>query len=315
MMAAAVAALVFVGVVGLVLGLWWAYASGERLRRRLVRHVEAATPERQLLRTDVAEGQPALERLFRKSDLVGQLARLAEQSGTRRSASDLLLIVAGAALVFGFIGGWRTGTAPGAVISAVLGGALPVLYLLHRRHKRMQSFQEHFADAVDMISRSIRAGNALSASIQLVAEEMADPIGYEFRQVTEEIRLGLDPGEALLRLQQRMPTEDVEFFCTAVRIQRGSGGNLAEILDRLSDVVRKRFELLSHARVLSAQQRYAAIFVGSSPALFAVTFYFLSPGYFDPLIESPIAPMLVTGGLVLEAIGAAIIWRLAKIKV
>jgi tight adherence protein B len=315
MIPAVVATLVFVAIVGLTLGLWWVYASGERVRRRLTRYVDPATPERQLLRTDLAEGQSPLERLFRKSDLVGQLTRLSQQSGSTRSASDLLLIVAAAAVVAGAVGGWRTGTAPGAVVSAVLGGALPVLYLLHRRQKRMRSFQEHFSDAVDMISRSIRAGNALSASIQLVGEEMADPIGYEFRQVTEEIRLGLDPGEALLRLQQRMPTDDVEFFCTAVRIQRGSGGNLAEILDRLSDVIRKRFELLSHARVLSAQQRYAAIFVGSSPALFSLIFYFLSPGYFDPLIESPMAPMLVTGGLVLEAIGAAIIWRLAKIKV
>jgi tight adherence protein B len=144
---------------------------------------------------------------------------------------------------------------------------------------------------------------------------MADPIGHEFRHVTEEIRLGLDPGEALLRLQQRVATDDVEFFCTAIRIQRGSGGNLAEILDRLSDVIRKRFELLSHARVLSAQQRYAAIFVGLSPALFSLIFYFLSPGYFDPLIESPMAPMLVSAGLSLEVVGALIIWRLAKIKV
>jgi tight adherence protein B len=315
MMIVLVSVLVFLVVGGLITGLWWVYTSGERVRRRLARHVEGETSERQLLRRDAVASQPAWERLARKSDLVGQLTRLAEQAGFRRSASHLLLIVAAAGGLAGVLGGWRTGTGIGALLSAMLGGGLPVLYLLHRRHKRMQRFQQHFADAVDLISRSIRAGNALSASIQLVAEEMADPIGYEFRQVTEEIRLGLDPGEALLRLQQRIPTEDVEFFCTAVRIQRGSGGNLAEILDRLSDVIRKRFELLSHARVLSAQQRYAAIFVGSSPALFAVIFYFLSPGYFDPLIESPIAPMLVTGGLVLEAVGALIIWRLAKIKV
>ena len=144
---------------------------------------------------------------------------------------------------------------------------------------------------------------------------MADPIGEEFRQVTEEIRLGLDPGEALVRLGQRVPTEDVKFFCTAILIQRGSGGNLAEILDRLSEVIRKRFELLSHARVLSAQQRYSAGFVGASPALFSVVFYFISPGYFDPLLESPMGLTLITTGLVLEAIGAVIIWRLAKIKV
>jgi tight adherence protein B len=315
MMLLAVAALVFFVIVTVVVGLWWVHASGASVRRRLTRHVEDGTPERQLLRSDVVASQPFWERLARKSDLVGQLARLSEQAGSKRRASDVLLIVACVAVAGGIVGGWRLGSAGGAMISAVVAGALPVLRLVHKRHRRLQRFQEHFADAVDMISRSIRAGNALSAAIQLVGEEMADPIGHEFRHVTEEVRLGLDPGEALLRLQQRIPTEDVVFFCNAISIQRGSGGNLAEILDRLSDVIRKRFELLSHARVLSAQQRYAAIFVGLSPALFSLIFYFLSPGYFDPLIESPMAPTLVGAGLALELVGALIIWRLAKIKV
>jgi tight adherence protein B len=315
MMLLGVAALVFVAIVTVIVGIWWVRASGDSVRRRLARQVEDVAPERQLLRADAATSQPGWERLARKSDLVGQLARLSEQAGSRRSASQLLLIVAVVAVVGGIIGGWRIGSAGGALISAVVAGALPILQLLHKRNRRLQRFQEHFADAVDMVSRSIRSGNALSAAIQLVSEEMADPIGHEFRHVTEEIRLGLDPGEALLRLQQRVATDDVEFFCTAIRIQRGSGGNLAEILDRLSDVIRKRFELLSHARVLSAQQRYAAIFVGLSPALFSLIFYFLSPGYFDPLIESPMAPMLVSAGLSLEVVGALIIWRLAKIKV
>jgi tight adherence protein B len=315
MMMLGVATLVFVATVTVIVGLWWARTSGDRVRSRLGRQVDETNPERQLLRGDVTANRPAWETFARKSDLVGQLARLAEQAGSQRPVGDVLLIMAGVALAGGFIGGWRSGTAPGAVVSAVIAAALPVFYLLHKRHRRMQRFQEHFPDAVDMMSRAIRAGNALSAAIQLVAEEMADPIGYEFRQVAEQIRLGLDPGEALTRLQGRIPTEDVEFFCTAISIQRGSGGNLAEILDRLSEVMRKRFELLSHARVLSAQQRYAAIFVGVSPAVFSIVFYFLSPGYFDPLIESPLAPMLVAAGLVLELIGALIIWRLAKIKV
>ena len=315
MMLIGVAALVFVVIVTVIVGLWWVRASGERVRRRLARHTDEAVPERQLLRTDAAGSHSFWERLARKSDLVGQLTHLSEQAGSKRTASQVLLVVAAAAVGGGLVGGWRFGSAGGALISAILTGALPVLHLMHKRHRRLQRFQEHFADAVDMISRAIRAGNALSAAIQLVGEEMADPIGHEFRHVTEEIRLGLDPGEALLRLQQRVASEDVEFFCTAIRIQRGSGGNLAEILDRLSDVIRKRFELLSHARVLSAQQRYAAIFVGASPALFAIIFYFLSPGYFDPLIESPMAPTLVGAGLALEAVGALIIWRLAKIKV
>jgi tight adherence protein B len=315
MMLLGVAALVFVVSVTVIAGLWWVWTSGESVRRRLARHVDDGAPERQLLRTDGVSSQPFFERLARKSDLVGQLARLTVQAGSKRSASQVLLTVTAVALAGGIVGGWRSGHAGGALIAAVVAGAAPVLYLMHKRHRRLQRFQEHFADAVDMISRAIRAGNALSAAIQLVGDEMADPIGPEFRHVTEEIRLGLDPGEALLRLQQRVATEDVEFFCTAIRIQRGSGGNLAEILDRLSDVIRKRFELLSHARVLSAQQRYAAIFVGVSPALFSAIFYVLSPGYFDPLIESPMAPMLVGAGLTLEVVGALIIWRLAKIKV
>jgi len=315
MMLLGVAALVFIGIVTVVVGAWWVHASGASVRRRLARHVEAGAPERELLRADDAASQSVWERLARKSDLVGQLARLSEQAGSKRSASQVLTMVAVVAAAGGILGGWRIGSAGGALISALVAGAVPVLHLMHKRQRRLQRFQEHFADAVDMISRSIRAGNALSAAIQLVGEEMADPIGHEFRHVGEEIRLGLDPGEALSRLQQRVPTEDVEFFCTAIRIQRGSGGNLAEILDRLSDVIRKRFELLSHARVLSAQQRYAAIFVGLSPALFSLIFYFLSPGYFDPLIESPMAPTLVGAGLALELVGALIIWRLAKIKV
>jgi tight adherence protein B len=309
------AGLVFVAIITLVVGVWWAHATGDQLRRRLGSRVQARSSAPDLLRPDAALSGPSWERVLRKSDLVGQLAQLAEQAGSGHSATQLLLTIGVVAGLAGLFGGWRTGTAAGALISALVGGAVPVLRLLYRRHRRLQSFQEHFADAVEMIARSIRAGNALSASIQLVGDEMADPIGHEFRHVAEEVRLGLDPGEALLRLQRRIPTEDVEFFCTAVRIQRGSGGNLAEILDRLSDVIRKRFELLSHARVLSAQQRYAAIFVGISPAVFSLIFYFLSPGYFDPLIESPMAPMLVSAGLVLELVGALIIWRLAKIKV
>src|SRR4030095_10454126 len=298
MMLIGVAGLVFMAVITLVVGVWWVYASGDTVRRRLGAYVPATSPAHQLLRSDVTASMPAWERVLRKSDLVGQLAQLAEQAGSKRSATELLLtigLVAGlAGMVRGWLAGmragWRTGTAAGALIFALVGGALPVLRLLYRRQRRLQSFQEHFADAVDLIARAIRAGNALTASIQLVADEMADPIGHEFRHVAEEIRLGLDPGEALLRLQQRIPTEDVEFFCTAVRIQRRWAGTLAEILDRLSDVIRKRVELLSHARVLSAQQRYAAIFVGASPAMFSLVFYFLSPGYFDPLIESPMAP-------------------------
>jgi tight adherence protein B len=315
MIIAIVAALVFVGIFVAVLGVWWVRSAGERVSQRLSRRPVSGAPEHQLLRADDAATASLLDRLVRRSDLVGQLATLSTQAGSKQSPTDLLLVMGTLGLVGGALGWWRIGNYGGALLAGLLTGALPVLNLVFKRNRRLKRFEQHFADAVDMISRSIRAGNALSAAIQMVGEEMADPIGHEFRQVTEEIRLGIDPGEALARLQDRIPTEDVQFFCNAVRIQRGAGGNLAEILDRLSDVIRKRFELLSHARVLSAQQRYAAIFVGLSPLMFSVFFYFASPGYFDPLIESPVAPMLIGTGLGLELVGFLIIWRLARIKV
>jgi tight adherence protein B len=311
-MVVVVAALVFLVVMTVTLGGWWVWESSDRLRRRLG-HAGYEPEETQLLKSQ-ATASP-LDVAARRSSLVAQLTALAQQAGSRQTAGDLLLLLAAAAGVGAAIGGWRTGSASGALLAGIVSGFLPVIYFLHKRQRRLKRFQEHFADAVDMISRSMRAGNALTTAIQLVGQEMADPIGQEFRQVAEETRLGLDPTEALGGLKTRVPSEDVAFFCTAINIQRGAGGNLAEILDRLSDLIRKRFELLSHARVLSAQQRYAAIFVGSSPVVFSILFYFISPGYFDPLIESPSGPMLVGGGLVLETVGFAVIWRLARIKV
>jgi tight adherence protein B len=311
-MVVVVAALVFLVVMTVTLGGWWVWESSDRLRRRLGQ--AGYEPEATQLLKSQATASP-LDVVARRSSLVAQLTALAQQAGSRQTAGDLLLLLAAAAGVGAAIGGWRTGSASGALLAGIVSGFLPVIYFLHKRQRRLKRFQEHFADAVDMISRSMRAGNALTTAIQLVGQEMADPIGQEFRQVAEATRLGLDPTEALSGLKTRVPSEDVAFFCTAINIQRAAGGNLAEILDRLSDLIRKRFELLSHARVLSSQQRYAAIFVGSSPVVFSILFYFISPGYFDPLIESPSAPMLVGGGLVLEAVGFAVIWRLAQIKV
>jgi tight adherence protein B len=202
-----------------------------------------------------------------------------------------------------------------AILSALGAASFPYLYLLRKRYQRFQQFEQQFPDALDMMTRSIRAGHALSGAIGLVGEEMPDPVGQEFRRVFEEIRLGLDPGEALSGIQRRVPTEDTGFFYTAISIQRIGGGNLAEILDRLAEVIRARFKLLKQARVLSTQHRWTAICVGLSPLVFALIFELTYPGYFDPLLKSPYAPYMLAAGLILETIGFFSIWRIAQIKV
>ena len=313
-MALTIALLIFLAIVILVVGLWWVAQAERSVRARIKRPNPIGGPT-QILRTDAERSEGAIADLLGSASLMGRLSDLVTQSGYKATPSDLVLII----LAFGVVGGaagWlRTGTFLWGLLAGVAVGSLPIVYLLYRRRRRLNKFQTQFPDALDTVTRAIRAGNALSGAIRVVAEDMPDPVGEEFRRVDEEIRLGMDPGEALFRLQKRVPVEDMSFFCTAIKIQRGVGGNLAEVLDRLAEVIRERFKILSYARVLSAQHRWAAICTGLSPAIFAIIFELMHPGYFNALQTNPIGPWLVGAGLILEAIGFFMVWRIAQIKV
>jgi tight adherence protein B len=313
-MALTIALLIFLAIVILVVGLWWVAQAERSVKARLKRPSPIGGPT-QILRTDAERSEGAIADLLGSASLMGRLSDLVAQSGYKATSSDLVLII----LAFGVVGGaagWlRTGTFLWGLLAGVAVGSLPIVYLLYRRRRRLNTFQTQFPDALDTVTRAIRAGNALSGAIRVVAEDMPDPVGEEFRRVDEEIRLGMDPGEALFRLQKRVPVEDMSFFCTAIKIQRGVGGNLAEVLDRLAEVIRERFKILSYARVLSAQHRWAAICTGLSPAIFAIIFELMHPGYFNALQTNPIGPWLVGAGLILEAIGFFMVWRIAQIKV
>jgi tight adherence protein B len=312
-MTSAIAVLVFLFVVVLVAGGWWVSQVNRNVRSRLSR--AAPVGSTQVLKPEIEKGDGAIEQLLGRTGLPDRLASLAAQAGYKAAVTDVTLIVVACAAVGGAAAWLRTGGFFWGVLTGLVSGSVPIVYLVYKRSRRMERFQTQFPDALDMITRSIRAGNALSAAIRLVGQEMPDPVGQEFRQIDEEIRLGMDPGDALFRLQSRVVTEDVRFFCTAIRIQRGSGGNLAEILDRLAEVIRERFKILSYARVLAAQHRWSAILVGLSPLIFGLMFQILHPGFFDPLFTDPIGPTLIFGGVVMEVIGFFMIWRIAQIKV
>jgi tight adherence protein B len=312
-MTSAIAVLVFLFVVVLVVGGWWVSQVNRNLRSRLSRVEPVGST--QVLKPEIEKGDGAIEQLLARTGLLERLASLAAQAGYKAAVTDLMLIVVACAAVGG-AGGWlRTGAFFWGILTGLISGFVPIVYLMYKRSRRLERFQTQFPDALDMITRAIRAGNALTGAIRLVGQEMPEPVGQEFQQIDEEIRLGVDPGDALFRLQGRVGTEDVRFFCTAIRIQRGSGGNLAEILERLAEVIRERFKILSYARVLASQHRWSAILVGLSPLIFAVMFQILHPGFFDPLFSDPNGPTLILGGLVMEAIGFFTIWRIAQIKV
>jgi tight adherence protein B len=312
-MALTIAALAFVGVFSVVVGLWWAAALRRRVSERLKPEVQTTEQWSGILRAE-RDGN-GLTTLLVRTPLYGWLTRLVEQSGRQGSPSDVVMIIAAFTVVGGLVGWVRFGGADWALLFGLVSGSLPVLYLLYRRQQRLRRFSEQFPEALEMMSRAIRAGHALAGCVQLVGDEMPDPVGQELKHVFEETRLGLEPGEALEKLWLRIPTEDVRFFCTALRIQRTSGGNLAETLDRLSEVIRERYKLLSQARVLSSQQRWSAILVGVSPAALALILSLVNPNYFEVALKSPNGSKMIMLGLALEAVGFFIIWRMAKIKV
>lgn len=302
----AIAVFVSLATVTTILGFWRLSEARRRIQDRLGYRPRATETDAGIFRADPREGDSRWRRL----------TTLTEQAGYDNARASVVLLLTGTcAFVGAAAASYHTGGIVVGVLSGLIAGSLPYFYLLHKRHQRFHEFELQFPDALDMMTRSIRAGHALSGAIGLVGEEMPEPVGQEFRRVFEEIRLGLDPGEALSGIQRRVPTEDTGFFCTALSIQRVGGGNLAEILDRLADVIRERFKLLEHARVLSTQHRWTAICVGLSPLVFAVIFELTNPGYFDPLLKSPYAPYMLMAGLILEVIGFFAIWRIAQIKV
>jgi tight adherence protein B len=308
------AALAFVVVVLFALGLWWASASRRAVRERLAGAARTADHGVTILHENPEDAARRLGWLARTT-LYVRLTALAEQAGRTGPISDVLLVMATFAALGGVVGWLRTGVPGLSLLCALVGASIPVLFLLYKRQQRMKRFSQRFPDALDMMARAIRAGYALAGGIQLVGEEMPDPVGEELRRVFEEIRLGMEPSDALANLVQRIPTDDVRFFCTAIRIQRTAGGNLAETLDRLSEVIRERFKLLSHAHAIAAQQRWGAILVGSSPLILAVLLRLMNPNYFDEAIKHPAGPTMLLVGLAFEVVGFVMIWRISKIKV
>ena len=314
--AATGAVIVFVVVVTLIAGVWWLSATNRRIWDRLTYDVRRPQEDPGILRDDPMAAESRWGALASQTPLWGRLTTLAEQAGYEATQVTEVLVWMGTfALVGGAVAWFRMGGILYGILSAPVAGSLPFFHLLSKRHRRIKNFDEQFPDALDMMARSMRAGHALSGAIQSVAEQMPDPVGKEFGRLNEEMRLGLDLADSLSGLQHRVPTEDVAFFYNAINIQRSVGGNLAEILDRLSEVIRERFKVLRHARVLSVQHRWTAICVGLSPIAFAALIALINPRYFDPVWKSPVAPYLLTVGLILEALGFLITWRIAKIKV
>jgi len=202
-----------------------------------------------------------------------------------------------------------------ATLAFVAGLGIQPLILKHKRTVRIYKFEERFPEALDLLSRAVRAGHAFSAGMKMVADELDDPVGPEFRKAFDEQNYGLPLKESLNGMAERIPLLDVKFFATAVLIQRETGGNLAEILDNLANVVRERFKIRRQVRVHTAHGRFTGYVLMALPAFLAIALMFINPEHMNLLFEEQIGKMMIVACIIMQAIGFVWIKQIVKIEV
>ena len=316
------ALIVFVLVTGAILG---GYVAATRLpgvlaERRLEARLKdlsrvAADDEESVVTQRPTSALPGMDRLVGGTSAGSWLAKLIDQAGLQISPGTVtaICLLAGCVLaVAGFLAmpKWQAVAA-----GFVIGLFLPIGWLRYKRGVRMRRFEEQFPEALDLLSRAIRAGHAFQTAMGMVADELPPPVGIEFRKSFEQQNFGLPLKEALTLLGERVPLMDVRFFATAVNIQRETGGNLAEILDNLAHVVRERFKILRQVRVHTAHGRFTGYVLLGLPAALSVALMFISPDHMKTLFTHPMGRTMVFGAIVMQTVGFIWIKKVIKIEV
>jgi tight adherence protein B len=243
------------------------------------------------------------------------IAHLIEQAGHVMPAYRLVLTSVALGTAGCMVGWVFSRLALVAAVVAVVGLAAPFVKMLRDRKLRMDKFEEQLPDAIDSMKRALRAGHPFSAAIKLVSEDMDDPVAREFELTFADINYGNDMRRAMLGLLQRMPSVTVMALVTSVLVQKETGGNLAEILDQISKVIRARFRFQRKVRSLSAEGRLSAWILAMVPFVLFAVISFLSPTYLPVLLEDPAGRKLIAFGFVMGVIGIFWIRRIIRIEV
>jgi len=292
-------------------------AQARILRERLAsaEKPEHAPLQLALLRDEMLSRIPAFDTLLRRSPRASQLQKMLAQGHVNIRAGNFLMLCAASAFAFAALAYFAGGNIAFAWAGALLGFFVPYAYASHMRAKRFQKFEEKFPEAIDTLSRAVRAGHAFTAALEMIANEISEPVAGEFRQLYEEQKFGLPVREALINLTERIPLVDVKFFVTAVMLQRETGGNLAEILDNLSYVIRERFKILRQVRVHTAQGRMTMLLLMALPPTIVVLMLTINPGFIQPLFTDPIGHALIVIGITLQTVGYFVIRKIIRIQV
>jgi tight adherence protein B len=309
---------------GIVLGAYYAFSGlpAALAQRRLDMRISEVSRTKEdddksvaLLKTREDGPLPAIERMLGGTAQGTNLGKWIEQSGVKISLSALLLSALGLGAVCGMSVATLMRMSIGWLIGGALGASVPFLFLKFKRKRRLLTFEEAFPEALDLMSRALKAGHAFATGLKMVANEMPEPIGPEFRKTFDEQNFGLPLKDALNYLTERIPNLDVRFFSTAVLIQRETGGNLSEILENLAHVVRERFKILRQVRVYTAHGRLTGYVLLALPVFLVVVLSYINPEHMSLLFRERIGHMLLGATVVMQIIGYFWIRQVVKIEV
>jgi tight adherence protein B len=312
---------VFALVLLAVVGGYFLLSAGRREKAEVKRRIslleirnlrDADVPE--FLKNEVLSEVPLLNRLLSKVNIATKIDLRLRQADMKIPVGTLLLslVLFSVGIVAGRILHWPT------ILSVVIGIGLltvPNLIVDIRRRRRLKRFMNHFPEALEMFARSLRAGHSFTGAIQLVSQEMPDPIGPEFSKVFEEQNLGIPLRQALIGMTDRVDILDVKFFVTAILIQRETGGNLAEIIDKIAYVIRERFRVQGQLKIFTAQARMSGFILSLLPIGVAVLIGIMNPEYLKPLWFEGTGRIMIAIAVTLQILGMLAIRKIIRIKI
>ena len=292
-----------------------------RLRRDITRQLRSggqSAPDagtHQAVVRATAEAEDDLLRAFAdRVPKLWDLHHLSAQSGTGWSLSGFLGRSAIGAVLTALVVLAASRSSSGAAVAFVAGGLVPLLYLRHKKSRRVLRMESQLPDVIDLIARAVRAGHPLSEGLRMAAEEAADPLASEFRVTFEEQKFGLPFEEALLGLGDRVEVVDVRILITAILVQREVGGNLSEVLEQISETMRARFNLRRQVRVYTAQGRMSGYTLAALPIFVGLAVQAINPAYLQTLFVEPLGQALLGTAVFMQAIGFLWIRRIVDIR-
>jgi tight adherence protein B len=315
------AAMVFIVALGLTVSAVYFLVEGPAARKRFrdrlatIQHSQGPGVVGSVLRDDILSDIPALDQVLRHLPPMVKLQKALAQAGMQTLAGTILTTCLSLGLFALFVG--LLLHVPGFLLLLIVGGvtSAPLLVVAVKRARRLARFEELFPDAIDLLARAVRAGHAFTTAFELIAKEAPDPLATEFRIAYDQQNIGMPLREALENLVERVPIDDVRFFVSALQIQRESGGNLAEILDKLSYVIRERFKILRQVRVFTAEARMSLYILTAVPPVTALLLYLVNREYIMDLFVTPMGQKLLATGVVLQIVGFIVMKRITHLKV